>query len=211
LDNLPEVSEEQDDAILSKTNKTNKTSIFDFPHLILGALAIFFYVGAEVITIDTLINYGKDLGFGENKAKIFGTYGLWAMLVGYICGIILIPKFISQSLWLYISAVIGIVFTLVAVYMTSGFNSILCIAVLGFANAVMWPAIWPLAIDGLGRFTKMGSALLIMGISGGALLPMLYGQIADYYHSTQMAYLLLIPCYLYILYYALSGHKVGKS
>jgi MFS transporter, FHS family, L-fucose permease len=199
---LPEVSEEQEG--VSEVG-SNKTSIFAFPNLILGLVALFSYVGLEVITGDTIISYGISLGFPEAEAKDFGTYTLWFMMLGYVAGIFLIPKFVSQQNWLKYSSIFGLVVTLVALF-TSGFTTVFCIALLGLANAIMWPAIWPLALDGLGKFTKLGSALLIMMIAGGALLPLIYGKFSDLY-STQLAYWLLVPLYLFLLYYATLGYK----
>ncbi|MEI7983672.1 MAG: hypothetical protein WCI71_18635, partial [Bacteroidota bacterium] len=83
----------------------------------------------------------------------------------------------------------------------------LFVGLLGLANALVWPAVWPLAIHDLGRFIKTGSALLIMGIAGGAILPLLWGYLSDIW-SPQQAYWLGIPCYLFIIYFALQGHNV---
>ncbi|MCY7351912.1 MAG: sugar MFS transporter [Cytophagaceae bacterium] len=201
---LPEVSEEQDESTTSGSASV-RSSIFQFPNLVLGVAALFAYVGAEVITGDTIINYGKAIGFSNDDAKLITTYTLYGMLAGYILGILFIPKLISQQVALKWSAILGIVLSIAAL-LTSGFASILCVALLGFANAAIWPAIWPLALNRLGSFTKLGSALLIMGISGGALLPLLHGYLTDTV-SPQLAYALLLPCYLFILYYAISGHK----
>ena len=131
-----------------------------------------------------------------------------AMLVGYVLGIVLIPKIISQHKALQYSAILGVVFSLAAIF-TTGFVSVLFVAILGFANALVWPAIWPLAIHGLGKFINKGSALLIMAISGGAILPLLWGKISDISNS-QNAYWVMIPAYLFILFYALKGYKIGK-
>lgn len=199
---LPEVSEEQEGV---SEGASSKSSIFAFPNLVLGLLALFAYVGLEVISGDTIISYGISLGFPESEAKDFGTYTLWFMMVGYVAGIFLIPKYVSQQNWLKYSSIFGLIITMVALFST-GFTSVFCIALLGLANAIMWPAIWPLALDGLGKYTKLGSALLIMMIAGGALLPLVYGKLSDLY-STQLAYWLLIPLYLYLLYYAMMGHK----
>ena len=203
IKSLPEVSEEQEG--IDSVAFSNRKSVFEFPSLVLGLIALFCYIGIEVIAGDTIINYGISLGFPEEEAKDFGTYTLWIMMVGYVLGIFLIPKQISQQKWLTINAALGILITIVVVF-TSGFTSVLCVALLGFANAIMWPAIWPLALDGLGKFTKIGSAWLIMMIAGGAILPLVYGQLADAW-DTQMAYLLIIPLYLYILYYSVLGYK----
>lgn len=199
---LPEVSEEQEG---SESGASNKKSVFEFPNLVLGLITLFCYVGVEVIAGDTIISYGVSLGFPESEAKDYGQYTLWLMLLGYILGIVLIPKYVSQQAWLKISTALGLVLTVLAVVLP-GFNSVLCIAGLGLANAIMWPAIWPLAIDGLGKFTKIGSAWLVMMIAGGAILPLIYGKFADSI-GTQKAYLLLIPLYLFILYFATVGHK----
>jgi MFS transporter, FHS family, L-fucose permease len=200
---LPEVSEEQED---NGQAAVAHDSVFSFPNLVWGVVALFCYVGVEVIAGDTIINYGVSLGFPEAEAKDFGQYTLWLMLLGYGLGIVLIPKVVSQQTWLKWSAILGIVVTAIAV-LSSGFTSVLCIAILGLANAIMWPAIWPLAIEGLGKFTKTGSALLIMAIAGGAILPLVYGKLADVIHSTQQAYWLMLPLYAIILYFAMAGHK----
>jgi FHS family L-fucose permease-like MFS transporter len=203
---LVEVSEEEEAPVAAQHVAVAKTSVFQFPNLVLGVIALFCYVGVEVIAGDTIINYGVDLGFAEEEARLFGTYTLGGMMLGYVLGIILIPKYVSQQAYLKFSAVLGVVVTIVAIF-SSGFTSVLCIAVLGFANAVIWPALWPLALSGLGKFTKIGSALLIMGISGGAIMPLVYGGIADSIGSTQNAYWLMMPLYLFILYFGMFGHK----
>lgn len=202
---LPDVDTEQEDETVVAAN-TNKTSVMHFPHLMLGVLALFLYVGAEVIAGDSIIAYGNSQGIAFSTAKFFTTSILIAMLIGYIFGIIAIPKYIKQEAALKVSAVLGIAFVLGAIF-TSGYVSVLCIALLGLANALVWPAIWPLALADLGRFTKIGSSLLIMAIAGGAILPLGYGFLTDRI-GTQQAYWILVPCYLFILYYAISGHKV---
>jgi len=205
LSNLPEIDTVEEEI---KDGEHTKTSIFQFPNLIFGVIALFLYVGAEVIAVDTLISYGSSLGFSMSEAKFFSSFTLGAMIFGYFVGIFSIPKYISQSKALMIFALIGVVFVLLAL-ITSGFTSVLFIAALGFANSIMWPAIWPLAIDGLGKFIKQGSALLIMAIAGGATIPLLYGYLSsDDLMGTQMAYSILIPAYLYILFYAVKSRKI---
>jgi FHS family L-fucose permease-like MFS transporter len=205
---LPEVDTEQEDEVLAHTN-SKKTSIFQFPHLLLGALALFLYVGVEVIAGDTVINYGKSQGIPFATAKFFTTYTLIAMLVGYIIGIFTIPKYLSQEKALKISAIIGIIFGLGAIF-SDGFVSVLFISLLGLGNAMVWPAIWPMSIAGLGRFTKIGSSFLIMAIAGGAIMPLIYGYFADL-TSPQQAYWVVIPCYLFILFFATSGYKIRRD
>ncbi|PKP22614.1 MAG: glucose/galactose MFS transporter [Bacteroidetes bacterium HGW-Bacteroidetes-22] len=203
---LPEV--EADEESVESHDNTEHHSIFAFPQLILGVLTLFLYVGAEVIAGDTIIRYGQSLGIALETAKAFTTYTLIAMVAGYIVGIIFIPKYISQHKALLISAILGIIFTTFAVF-TSGMVSVLFIALLGLANALVWPAIWPLAIAGLGKFIKTGSALLIMAIAGGAILPLAWGKLADVWTNTH-AYAVLLPCYLVILLYAWKWHKLRK-
>jgi MFS transporter, FHS family, L-fucose permease len=185
--------------------------VLQYPHLMLGVLALFLYVGAEVIAGDTIGNYGQDQGLPLSQAKHLTSYTLAAMVVGYIVGIFTIPRYISQGRALMASAVVGLVFTAAAL-LTTGLTSVLFIALLGLANALVWPAIWPLAIDGLGRHTKTGSALLIMAIAGGALLPLLYGWFADLPAvGTRAAYALLLPCYAFILWYGARGAWLGRG
>ena len=206
---LPEVSEEQTDSD-SPTAKPTITynSVWEAPNLVLGVLTLFCYVGIEVISGDTIINYGHSIGFSNEEAKYFTAYTLYGLLAGYVLGIILIPRYLSQQASLRYGVILGMILTTAAL-LTSGFTSVLCIALLGFAIAPIWPAIWPLALNNLGRFTKLGSALLIMGISGGALLPLLHGYLTDAV-SPKAAYGLLLPLFAVILYYAVSGHKKTK-
>ncbi len=203
---------------------TKKTSIFQFPHLWFGVLALFLYVGVEVIAGDTIISYGISLGMSGDEAKGFTLMTLMAMVGGYVLGVFLIPKYISQTTALKISAVLGIVFG-IGIISTTGFTSVLFVAGLGLANALVWPAIWPLALTGLGKFTKTASALLVMAISGGAIIPPLYGYLVDQSKADLIAsgveqsvatadaatssYWILFPCYAFILFYAVYGHKVG--
>ncbi|MES2330400.1 MAG: sugar MFS transporter [Bacteroidota bacterium] len=205
---LPEIqdNEESDGNIQS----SNKTSIFQFPHLLLGALALFFYVGVEVISYDTFAGFGETLGYKLEDASKFASYTGYGLLLGYVLGIIFIPKYISQQKALVANTILSIVLVLLAMF-SSGMFAVVCFALLGFSNAVVWPAMWPLALAGLGKFTKTGAALLIMGIVGGAIIPPLYGRVSEMVGSRQLGYLILIPCYLFILYYAVSGYKAGKK
>lgn len=204
---LPEIREEEEtDNSLSK----GKTSIFQFPHLLLGALAIFFYVGVEVISYDTFANFGESMGYPLDTSKHFASYTGYGLLVGYILSIIAIPKYISQRKALIASVFLSMLLVVIVLF-TKGSVAVAAFALLGFSNAVMWPAIWPLAINGLGRFTKTGSAVLIMGIVGGALIPPLYGKIAEAIHSLQKGYFIMLPCYLYILYFATRGYRAGSK
>jgi glucose/galactose transporter len=183
-------------------------SIFDFAHLWLGVLCLFLYVGVEVMAGDAIGIYGQALGLPLEAAKNFTAYTMFAMLAGYLAGLVLIPRFISQQRYLAVSAVLGVLFALGA-YATHGYASVAFVAALGFANAMMWPAIFPLAIRGLGGHTEFGSALLIMGIVGGALIPQVFVHLKQHV-DFQLAFLVVIvPCYLYILFYGLRGYRAG--
>ncbi len=185
-----------------------RTSILQFPHLLLGVLCLFVYVGVEVMAGDVIGPYARSLGMSLNETKSLTSYTLWSMVVGYTIGIFTIPRFIRQETALKLSALTGILFAFGA-FVTGGRTSITFIALLGLANSLMWPAIFPMAIKGLGRFTKIGSALLIMGIAGGAILPQIYGQLAHAISPQSAFFWCTLPCYLYILYYAIRGHRAG--
>ena len=182
--------------------------LFSYPHVWLGALCIFVYVGAEVMAGDAIGTYGNGFGLPLDETKFFTSFTLTAMLVGYIVGLIVIPRFISQERYLSVSAVLGLLLALGA-YLTTGYVSVGFVAALGFANAMMWPAIFPLAIRGLGALTEKGSALLVMGIAGGAIVPQLFAWLKQSYDFQLVFLLLMAPCYLYILYFAWRGHRVG--
>ncbi|HVX50145.1 MAG TPA: sugar MFS transporter [Chitinophagaceae bacterium] len=214
---LPEMKPADEEALNEKT--THRSSIFKYPYLWLGFVALFLYVGVEVMAGDLIQLYGNVLGIKVSEAKHFTTYTMISMLVGYIIGIATMPKIITQAKALAVSAVIGLVFTL-AVIFAPGYSSVLFLALLGLANALMWPAIWPLAIEGLGRFTNVGAALLIVGIAGGGIIPKLWGAIGGYLHTSmgytearasQMAFWIMVPCYLFIFYFAVKGSKAGKT
>ncbi|AMR31771.1 MFS transporter [Mucilaginibacter sp. PAMC 26640] len=213
---LPEIDTDHEDETVAAAN-SGKTSISQFPHLILGVVALFVYVGAEVIAGDSIIGYGGAHNIPLSTAKYFASGTLICMVLGYLAGIAFIPKYITQQKALVISAILGVILTLLALF-TPKYVSIACIALLGLANSLMWPAIWPLALSGLGRFTKIGSSLLVMGIAGAAVFPPIYGLLIDKLkvahgvaNASQMAYWMLVPIYLFILYYAAVGYKAGKK
>ncbi len=207
---LPEIDPNAEDS--SDKTQVAKTSVFQFPHLVLGVICLFLYVGVEVMAGDAIGVYGRQLGIPLDETKYFTTFTLLSMLVGYVIGIFTIPKYLSQQNALAISAILGIVFS-VGVFVTQGYVAISFIALLGLANALMWPALFPLAISGLGRFTKTGAALLIMGIAGGAVVPLLYTTLKDKGITTnEVAFLIcMLPAYVYILFYAVKGYAIGKK
>lgn len=195
---------------VDKAHSADKTSVLQFPHLVLGVICLFLYVGVEVMAGDAIGTYGKSFGLPLDQTKYFTSFTLIAMLFGYVVGIIAIPKYISQEKGLKISAILGIILALGAL-LTKGYVSVGFVAALGLANALMWPAIFPMAIRGLGKFTETGSALMIMGIAGGAVLPVAFGYLKEQYNFQLVFFLLMTPCYLYILYYATIGYRVGLN
>jgi FHS family L-fucose permease-like MFS transporter len=213
---LPEIDTEHETTEVAEAN-SGKTSILQFPHLILGAVAIFLHVGTQVIAIDTVIAYANSFGIGLMEAKVFPSYTLAFTILGYLIGISLIPKVISQVNVLRICTVLGTVFTLLIIFTSGQVTflgitsdiSIWFVVLLGLANSLVWAGIWPLALDGLGRFTKLGASVLIMGLCGNAIMPLLYGYLADLY-NVRLAYWVLCPCYLYLVFYAIHGHRIKK-
>ncbi|MBB3225186.1 sugar MFS transporter [Pseudoduganella umbonata] len=221
---LRDIAPEEDapDAQAGQGAQVAKTGVLQFPQLVLGALALFAYVGVEVIAGDTIGLYGHELGVAN--FGVLTSYTMVCMVLGYLVGAVAIPRWLSQQRALLLSALAGIVFTIgvvtgstrdgaiaAALLGWTGIapvpDTVMCLALLGMANAMVWPAIWPLALQGLGRYTASGSALLIMAICGGAVLPLLYGHLSDL-ATPRAAYWLLLPCYLMILWYAVSGHKL---
>jgi fucose permease len=229
LAHLPEVDTDKEDPHVGDAN-SQKTSVWQFPHLILGMIALFFYVGVEVIAGDSIIRYGQSIGIAMESAKYFTSLTLLGMILGYISGIAFIPRLFTQVTALKASAILGIIFSLGAIFTPTEIKftmpfvdimtfqsitmelplTVLFVALLGLANALVWPAMWPLTLEGLGRFTKTASALLVMAIAGGALLPLVYGKLAVNF-STQTAYWICVPSYLIIAYYAFIGHNAGRK
>lgn len=205
--NLPEVKAEGEDDELGSVAHNDGKTIFSFPYLWLGFVSLFLYVGVEVMAGDIIQVYGASIGISLDIAKHFTTYTMLGMLIGYMIGIVAIPKYLSQTTALKGSAILGLIFTLLAIF-TTGYTSVLFIALLGLANALVWPALWPLAIHGLGRFTKTGAALLVVGIAGGAVIPKVWANLGEKV-GFQEAFWIMIPCYLFILYFATYGYKVG--
>ncbi len=202
-----------------------KTNIFHYPQLVLGVVALFFYVGVEVVAGDTIGLFGQRLGVSNYTALT--SYTMVFMVLGYLIGVLGIPKYLSQQNALTFSAIGGFA-TVTALLFSSDQSStistvlwgwsgiatipdpVALVAILGLSHALVWPSIWPLALQDLGKFTAQGSALLIMSIAGGAILPLIFGQAAELGGDMQFAYVITIPCYLFILYYARKGHKITR-
>jgi FHS family L-fucose permease-like MFS transporter len=213
---LPEIDTEREDAEAAKAT-SGKTNILQFPHLILGAFAIFLHVGTQVIAIDTIIGYANSMNIQLMEAKVFPSYTLFATISGYVLGVLLIPKYISQVNALRGCTLLGIIFTLLIIFSHGEVKllghvtdiSIWFVVLLGFANSMVWTGIWPLALADLGKFTKLGGSVLIMGLCGSAILPLAYGYFADTY-NLRVAYWVLVPCYMYLVFYAFYGHQIRK-
>ena len=208
---LPEIDTEHESDELAQAN-SSKTSIMQFPHLVLGAFAIFLHVGTQVISIDTVISYAGTMNLNLIEAKVFPSYTLTAQICAYFIGIFFIPKFFSQLTALRVS-----ILTFLIIYAKGQVTflghttdiSIWFVVMLGLANSLVWAGIWPLALDGLGRFTKIGASLMIMGLVGNALLPMVYGYLVDIFNARE-AYWVLFPCYVYLVFYAFRGYRLRK-
>ena len=211
---LPEINTENESEELAASHG-GKTNVFQFPYLVLGAIAIFVHVGTQVISIDTIIGYATSMGLDLLDAKSLPSYTLMATMLGYIIGMICIPGLMSQTNALRICTITGLIFSICILLvpgqmMFKGHEisiSIWFVTLLGLPNALIYAGIWPLAIRNLGRFTKNGSSVLVMGLCGNAILPLCYGHFADGI-GTRAAYWVLLPCFLYLVFYAVYGHKI---
>lgn len=217
LTHLPEFNQD--------LQEKQQKGIVQFPQVILGALALFAYVGVEVIAGDTIGLFGGDLGL-YNFASLT-SYTMTFMVFGYLIGVFCIPKYLSQQSALVGSGIAGVI-CVVGILSSSASSTAIAellwgwtgvavvpdpvtfVAMMGLAHALVWPSVWPLALKDLGQYTAQGSALLIMGIAGGAILPLIFGKIAQDSQNMQSAYWIAIPCYLFILFYALKGHKMRR-
>ena len=210
---LPEIDTDHESPAVAEAN-AGRTSVFQFPQLVLGALGIFLHVGTQTIAVDTIIGYAETMGIPLAAAKILPGCVLASMILGYVLGLALIPRSVTQVTALRACTILGVVGTLGVLFAPGRLSllgltadtSLWCLTVLGLSNSLTWAGIWPLALDGLGRFTKTGASLMIMGLCGNALIPLGYGWLADR-HGAQGGYWILLPCYLYLTYYAVSGHK----
>ena len=205
---LPDVKaageDESDTTASSNSYADGKTSILQFPHLLLGCLALFLYVGVETISLATATGYAQSLGLeGDN----YGFIPSVGMIVGYICGVIFIPRYLSQAAAMRICAIIALVGSIAVAVVPNPVFSVCCIFLMALGCSLMWPALWPLAMADLGKFTKAGSSLLTMAIAGGAVMPWVQGLVQDAF-SYQTSYWVSVPCFLFILYYGLAGYKV---
>lgn len=204
---MPEITEtpKQD---MEDADKESKSSVFHYPYLILGVLGLFFSAACEGIPIDGIIIYSRALGIPVEEARHFTQYTLYAMVAGYLASTILIPRYLSQQRALQLCAVWGIALTLGS-YFNEGLISIYCLILTGFGSAFLWGTIWGLSIRELGKYTKVGSAMLLMSVVGGGIFPAIFGKLLDDNISyPQNAVLLLIPCYLVLLFFSSLGYRM---
>lgn len=192
----------------TSAGESDRKSIWSYPYLILGVVALFAHLGSQQISVSTIIGYAQGMGMDLETAKVFPSYTLACILIGYLCGVILIPKYMSQQKSLVICTVTGLVLSVLVLVLPEK-ASIWSLVLLGVPNSLIYAGIWPLAIRGLGRFTSLGSSLLVMALCGNAVLSLMYGWVSDHM-SLQTSYWLLIPCFVYMVFYAIYGYKIEK-
>lgn len=187
---------------------SDRNSVFAYPYLVLGVLALFAHLGSQQISVSTIISYAQGMGLSLEAAKVFPSYTLACILLGYLCGVILIPRYMSQQKALVICTLSGLVLSILVLVLPYE-ASIWGLVLLGVPNSLIYAGIWPLAIRGLGKWTSLGSSLLVMALCGNAVLSLLYGMISDKM-GLQAAYWIMIPCFAYMVFYALKGYRIEK-
>jgi len=207
----------------SDTGGDTKTSVFQYPALMLGAVAIFFHVGSQMISLATIIDYAQSMGLGlDGTAKNFPSFTMSFTFLGYLTGIFLIPRYLKQRTAFLVCASLGMILSLLTIFATGqvtilGMNtdiSIWFLVLMGFPNALIYTGIWPLAINGLGRFTNLGSSFLVMALCGSAIIPLVYSYFVDIstasstMEAMRSAYWVLVPCFAYLIFYATLGYKI---
>ena len=203
---LPEIKAiGEDEKSINSPLPNTRMNILQYPHLLLGFISLFCYVGVETLSMSSIVDYANY--FQLPDPQLYTSFTVSGMILGYLIGILLIPKYLSQEKSLLICSVLGIISSCM-ILMPIGTISIYFVALLGLANSLLWPAIWPLAIKDLGELTKIGSSILVMAIAGGAIFPLLFGWMCDLLQNMQQAYWICIPAYSMILYYAIKGHKI---
>jgi len=215
---LPEVKavgEDEEVESAESSYAAGKTSVLQFPHLLLGVFALFVYVGIETLPMASIIDFARTTFGDVDNLESYAKFVTLGLVAGYLFGVISIPRFISQNKALISFAILGVISTLLLIYLPAKY-AFFALLLASFSNSLMWPAIWPLAMKDLGKFTKAGASLLVMAIVGGAVIPLIFGTIVDAVKITeeavvgdyQTAYWVMVPCYLFILYFAVSGHKI---
>lgn len=190
------------------SSEGDRSSIWKYPYLVLGAVALFCHLGSQQISVSTIIGYAQSMGMDLEAAKVFPSYTLGCILLGYLLGVFFIPKYISQQKSLVVCTVTGLVLSVLVLVLPLK-ASIWSLVLLGVPNSLIYAGIWPLAIRGLGKWTSLGSSLLVMALCGNAVLPLLYGYVSDHI-GLQASYWLLLPCFTYMIFYAVYGYKIEK-
>jgi fucose permease len=183
-----------------------KRSVFGFPHLLLGVLALFFFVGVDTLALVSPVDFAESLGLPHPER--YTIYTVIAISAGCILGVILVPKYMSQINGLRIGSVLGVFLSVLIVFVPPKI-AIYLVSLVSFSLALVWGAVWLLAISYLGKYTKIGSSILVSAIVGGAILPLLFGGLKDFFGNIQQAYWLFLPSILFIVFYAFKGHRIG--
>jgi FHS family L-fucose permease-like MFS transporter len=188
----------------------DRGSAWKYRHLSLGAIAIFLYVGAEVAIGSLLVSYLREpytLGLAAQEGtKLMSRYWLCAMIGRFIGSLFTLRRYPpGRVLTVHALVAAGLVVLSTA---TTGWTAVLAIIAVGLFNSVMFPTIFTIAIDGLGRHTEQGSGILCTAIVGGAFIPALQGVLADK-AGLHISFLLPAACYLYIAWYGLRGHSLA--
>jgi glucose/galactose transporter len=212
---LPEINMEEESEEAAKVNSSH-TSIFQYPYLMLGVVAMFLHIGTQVVTIDTIISYAQTMGMNMLEAKVFPSYTLALVIFGNVLGIFLIPKIVSQTHMFQTCCVLGLLFSLGVIFGNTNVVflghqaniSIWFLVSIGLANSLIYAGIWPLAIRDLGRFTKLGSSMLIMALFGNAIVPLIFGHIADTGSLRTAYFWILLPSFAFLVFYAFYGYKI---
>jgi len=212
---LPEIDTSTHNAETDSSRQA-RTSVFHYPNLILGVVAMFFHIGSQMISLATIIDYAVSMGLGfEDPAKNFPSYVMSLTLAGYLLGVFLIPRTITQKNALVACTSLGLLLSFLVIFAHGrvcvlGLDtdiSIWFLVMMGLPNALIYAGIWPLAINGLGRLTNLGSSMLVMGLCGSAILPLAYGKLVVL-STPRNAYWVMVPCFAYLVFYAVIGHKI---
>jgi MFS transporter, FHS family, L-fucose permease len=204
---LPVIEATTAEAVSSIASDSRK-SAWKYPHLILGALGIFVYVGAEVSIGSFLVNFlgEKNIaGLVEADAGKYVSFYWGGAMIGRFAGAALMQKFDAGKILGGAALIAGLF--VIATMMSSGPVAMWLILSVGLFNSIMFPSIFSLGVAGLGRHTGQGSGILCMAIVGGALIPLLQGYFADLM-GIQKAFFIPVLCYLYIMYYGFKGHRI---
>jgi FHS family L-fucose permease-like MFS transporter len=206
---LPEIKHIESKPVTSGGNDT-EISAWNTPHLMLGAVGIFVYVGAEVGIGSLLINFlGQEsiAGLPESQAANYIAYYWGGAMVGRFIGA-LTMRYIAANKVLAFNAFMAMILLFITI-LSTGKLAMWAILAVGLCNSIMFPTIFTLAVNGLGHATSQGSGILCLAIVGGAFIPLTQGMLADTL-GIQLSFVLPVLCYFYIAFYGLKGSQIGK-